>query len=44
MIGGFHAKAIEAMNGGELGGVADKLPDRAKDFAEENNIRAYESV
>jgi predicted dehydrogenase len=44
MIGGFHAKAIEAMTGGELGGVADRAPERASAFAEQNNTNAYESL
>lgn len=44
MIGGFHAKAIEAMQGGELGGVADRVVERANAFAEEYNTKAYESV
>ncbi len=44
MIGAFHAKAIETMAGGELGGVADKLADRAETFATENNTKAYASV
>lgn len=44
MIGGFHAKAIAAMNGGELGGVADKVFERSHAFAEQYNTKAYESV
>ena len=44
MIGGFHAKAIEAMQGSELGGVADRVVERAKQFAEDNATKAYESV
>ena len=44
MIGGFHAKAIAAMNGGELGGVADKVFVRSQTFAEQYNTKAYESV
>ena len=44
MIGGFHAKAIDAMNGGELGGVADRVFERAQAFAEQCDTHAYESV
>lgn len=44
MIGGFHAKAITAMNGGELGGVADKVFERSQAFAEKYATKAYESV
>lgn len=44
MIGGFHAKAIAAMNGGELGGVADKVYERSQAFAEKYATKAYESV
>lgn len=44
MIGGFHAKAITAMNGGELGGVADKVFERSQAFAGKYATKAYESV
>lgn len=44
MIGGFHAKAIEAMQGSELAGVADRVVERAQQFAADNATRAYESV
>lgn len=44
MIGGFHAKAIAAMQGGELGGVADRVVERAQQFAADNATRAYASV
>lgn len=44
MIGGFHAKAIEAMSNGELGGVASRDKERAAVFAEQNNTRVYDSV
>jgi UDP-N-acetyl-2-amino-2-deoxyglucuronate dehydrogenase len=44
MIGGFHAKAIDSMTDGELGGVADLMVDRARDFAEQNKTKAYDSV
>ena len=44
MIGGFHAQAIDAMDGGTLGGVADRVTERAGAFAEQYNTRAYESV
>ncbi len=44
MIGGFHAKAISAMSGGELGGVADKVMERSEAFAEKYGTKAYESV
>lgn len=44
MIGGFHAKAIAAMDGGELGGVADKVFERSQSFAEQYDTKAYESV
>lgn len=44
MIGGFHAKAIEAMTGGELGGVADRVPERTTAFAEQHQTKAYDSL
>ncbi len=44
MIGAFHAKAINAMDGGELGGAADKIAERATDFAEKVGTHAYASV
>ena len=44
MIGAFHAKAIDAMDGGELGGVADKIAERAQAFAAQIGTHAYESV
>ena len=44
MIGGFHAKAIRAMDGGELGGVADAAPERAITMAEEYDVRAFKTV
>lgn len=44
MIGGFHAKAIQAMNGGELAGVADASPERAAVMGETYQVRAFESV
>lgn len=44
MIGGFHAKAIAAMEGGELGGVADKVLERSQTFAKEYQTKAYDSV
>ncbi|NBB80169.1 MAG: Gfo/Idh/MocA family oxidoreductase [Verrucomicrobia bacterium] len=44
MIGGFHAKAIDAMQGAELGGVADRVVERAQQFATDNATKAYQSV
>ncbi len=44
MIGGFHAKAIAAMEGGTLGGVANRVFERSQAFADQYNTRAYESV
>lgn len=44
MIGGFHAKAIAAMSNGTLGGVADQAPERARAFATQYQVAAYESV
>jgi UDP-N-acetyl-2-amino-2-deoxyglucuronate dehydrogenase len=44
MIGGFHAKAIAAMTGGELGGVADMVAERATAFAKQYNTTAYASL
>ena len=44
MIGGFHAKAITAMNGGELIGAADRVLERTQAFAKQYNTRAYDSV
>lgn len=44
MIAGFHAKAITAMEIGELAGVAGLNFDRAKAFAQEYGTTAFESV
>jgi UDP-N-acetyl-2-amino-2-deoxyglucuronate dehydrogenase len=44
MIGGFHVKAIDAMNGGTLGGISDRVSARAIAFAEQYNTKAYDSV
>ncbi|MEM6884069.1 MAG: Gfo/Idh/MocA family oxidoreductase [Verrucomicrobiota bacterium] len=44
MIGGFHAKAIQAMENGELIGVANNTLERAQKFAEQHNTKAYDSV
>jgi predicted dehydrogenase len=44
IIGAFHAKAIQAMAGGELGGVADRSTERAEAFAAEHNTKAFASV
>lgn len=44
MIAGFHAKAIDAMNEGELVGVANRSLDGAQVFAEKHNTKAYKSV
>ena len=44
MIGGFHAKAINAMTGGELGGVADRVIERANAFELQYGAKAYDSV
>ena len=44
MIGGFHAKAIAAMNGGRLIGAANRTREGAQAFAEQYNTQAYYSV
>ncbi|CAA6678558.1 MULTISPECIES: Gfo/Idh/MocA family protein [unclassified Lentimonas] len=44
MIGGFHAQAIAAMQGGTLGGVADRASERATAFAVQYSTKAYDSV
>jgi len=44
MIGGFHAKAIDAMEGGTLIGAADRILERTQAFAEQYNTKAYASV
>ena len=44
MIGSFHAKAIQAMQGGELAGVASRSFEKAADFANAHGTRAYLSV
>lgn len=44
MIGGFHAQAIAAMSNGNLGGVADQAPERARAFGTQYDGKAYESV
>jgi len=44
MIGAFHAKAIAAMEGSELVGVADMVVEKATAFAAENDCKAFGSV
>lgn len=44
MISGFHAKAIQAMSGGELEGVAGRSAQTAEAFALEHGTRAFASV
>ena len=44
MIGGFHAKAIAAMNGGRLIGAANRTREGAQAFAEQYSTNAYDSV
>ena len=44
VIGSFHARAIQAMNGSELVGVANRSKDRAVRFAQKYNIHAYDSI
>jgi len=44
MIGGFHAQAIASMTGSELGGIADRVAERAIALAEQCNTHAYSSL
>jgi predicted dehydrogenase len=44
IIGGFHAKAIQDMTGGELVGAANRSTERAEAFAAEHDTRAFASV
>jgi predicted dehydrogenase len=44
MIGAFHLKAIQAMDGCEVAGVADLSPERATAFAAEHTVTAFASV
>ena len=44
MIAHFHAKAIEAMTGGELHSCFNRTPEKANAFAEEYGITAYSSL
>ncbi len=44
MIGGFHAKAIAAMTGGELIGAAGRVLERTQAFAEQYGTKAYDDV
>ena len=44
MIGGLHARAIAAMSGGELVGVASRTAEGARAFAKQHAITAYDSV
>ncbi|TWU45133.1 Glucose--fructose oxidoreductase precursor [Novipirellula aureliae] len=44
MIAGFHAKAIADANGAELIGGVDRSPDLAKNFAEKNGCKAYNTL
>jgi UDP-N-acetyl-2-amino-2-deoxyglucuronate dehydrogenase len=43
-IGAFHAKAIKAMDGVELIGVADRVEERADAFAQQHGTRSFSSV
>jgi UDP-N-acetyl-2-amino-2-deoxyglucuronate dehydrogenase len=43
-IGAFHAKAIEAMDGVELIGVADRVEERADAFAQQHGTPSFSSV
>ncbi len=43
MIANFHAQAINSLSDAVLYGVADNAFDRAKDFADNYSIKAYES-
>jgi len=44
MIAGFHAKAIEAIDGAKLVGGFDQVPDRAAKFAEDQGCNAYSDL
>lgn len=44
MIAGFHAKAIQAMDGGELHGVCGSSEEKAVKFAADYGVKAYASL
>jgi predicted dehydrogenase len=44
MIANFHARAIEAMEGGTLLAVCDTVPGKAKDFGEKWGCAGYETL
>ncbi len=41
MIANFHAQAIQAMRGGQLGGIYARKAEKAKALAEKYNCKAY---
>ncbi len=43
-IGAFHARAIAAMTGGEVLGIADQVAERAEAVAEAHGVRGFPSV
>ena len=44
MIAHFHAKAIQALDGGRVVGCFNQNPDKAKTFSSEYGCRAYSSL
>ncbi|WOO39973.1 Gfo/Idh/MocA family oxidoreductase [Rubellicoccus peritrichatus] len=44
MVADFHAKAIQAMDGGELFGVASSSYERAQPFVDKHKCKAYASA
>ncbi len=44
MIAHFHAKAIQAMNGGRVVGCFNQNPDKAKAFAADYSCKAYSTL
>ncbi|MGC6455257.1 MAG: Gfo/Idh/MocA family protein [Coraliomargaritaceae bacterium] len=44
VIGSYHARAIQAMKGSELVGVANRSKERALEFARQHNTQAFDSI
>ena len=44
MIANFHAQAIQAMKGGQLGAIYARNPAKAKALGEKYNCKAYHNL
>ena len=44
MIANFHAQAIQAMEGGQLGAIYARDPQKARELAEKYNCKGYHQL